>query len=273
MYSFRRAAKALATTAALALAVAATGASPAAAAEPWPATGGDESTVAVTTPAAQSAIVGTEIVPFHVKATDSDPGQMLVYTATDLPAGLSMSTVIGSISGTPTTAGTSTVTVTVTDRNGAKGVTSFVWAVAGGAAPDPENGVAYAIRLAGTTGVVSVPAASVSDGEQLFLESQQSGSDPRWTALANPDGTYSFRNEAARRCLDVKDASESVGAAVIQAACDGSTRQRWNLVPTGVGFTVANATTGLAVGAASARGRSPLFQDASGSVWEFIPID
>ncbi|MEY9935941.1 putative Ig domain-containing protein [Streptacidiphilus sp. MAP5-3] len=90
-------------------------------------TGGN--TVTVTTPAGQSGTVGTA-ASLKVTASDSATGQTLAYAATGLPAGLSINSSTGLISGTPTAAGTSSVTVTVTDGTGAKGTATFSWTVA-----------------------------------------------------------------------------------------------------------------------------------------------
>jgi hypothetical protein len=53
----------------------------------------------------------------------------LSYSATGLPAGLSINSSSGLISGTPTTAGSSSVTVKATDTTGASGSASFTWTV------------------------------------------------------------------------------------------------------------------------------------------------
>jgi hypothetical protein len=89
---------------------------------------GGGNTVAVTNPGNQTGLVGTA-ASLQVNATDSSSGQTLTYAATGLPAGLSINTSTGLISGTPTTAGTSTVIVTATDATGASGSTSFTWAI------------------------------------------------------------------------------------------------------------------------------------------------
>jgi subtilase family serine protease len=84
-------------------------------------------TVTVTNPGNQTGTVGTA-VSLQISATDSASGQTLTYSATGLPAGLSISSA-GLISGTPTTAGTSDVTVTATDTTGASGSASFTWTI------------------------------------------------------------------------------------------------------------------------------------------------
>jgi hypothetical protein len=87
-------------------------------------------TVTVTNPGSQSDTVGTPVSALQIRATDSAAGQNLTYTATGLPAGLSISA-SGLISGTPSAAGTSNVTVTATDSTGASGSASFAWTISG----------------------------------------------------------------------------------------------------------------------------------------------
>jgi subtilase family serine protease len=90
--------------------------------------GGGTNTVTVTSPGSQTTTVGTA-VSLQISATDSVSGQTLTYAATGLPAGLSINSSSGLISGTPTTSGTATVTVTATDTTGAKGSASFSWTI------------------------------------------------------------------------------------------------------------------------------------------------
>jgi hypothetical protein len=89
---------------------------------------GASSNVAVTNPGSQISTVGTA-VSLQIQASDSASGQTLTYSATGLPTGLSIASDTGLISGTPTTAGTYSTTVTVGDAAGASGSTSFTWTV------------------------------------------------------------------------------------------------------------------------------------------------
>jgi hypothetical protein len=89
--------------------------------------GGTGNTVTVTNPGSQTATVGTAVSK-QISATDSASGQTLTYSATGLPAGLSISS-SGLITGTPTTAGSSTTTVNAKDGTGATGSASFTWTV------------------------------------------------------------------------------------------------------------------------------------------------
>ncbi|MEU8259182.1 ExeM/NucH family extracellular endonuclease [Micromonospora sp. NPDC048999] len=78
--------------------------------------------VTVTNPGNQNATVGASIAPLTLNASGGTTPY--TWTATGLPAGLVISSA-GVVSGTPTSAGTSSVTVTATDSTGASGSASF----------------------------------------------------------------------------------------------------------------------------------------------------
>ena len=90
--------------------------------------GGTGNTVTVTNPGTQSWTNGTA-ASLQITASDSASGQTLTYSATGLPAGLSISSSTGLISGTPTATGTGSATVTVKDTTGASGSATFSWTV------------------------------------------------------------------------------------------------------------------------------------------------
>jgi len=113
---------------------------------------GGGNTVTVTNPGSQTGTVGTaESVQIH--ATDSGTGQTLRYGATGLPAGLSVNSSTGLISGTPTAVATSTVTVTATDGTGASGLATFTWTISGGGGGGCK--VAYATQSQWAGGFVA----------------------------------------------------------------------------------------------------------------------
>jgi len=113
---------------------------------------GGGNTVTVSNPGSQTTTVGTA-VSLQVSASDSASGQTLSYSATGLPAGLSISS-SGLISGTPTTAGTSSVTVTAKDTTGASGSASFSWTVS-----SSSGGSCTAAQLLGNPGFETGSAA------------------------------------------------------------------------------------------------------------------
>ena len=118
-------------------------------------------TVTVTSPGNQSTAVGTAV---SLPLTASGGTAPYTWTATGLPAGLSINSGTGTISGTPTTAATSTVAVTATDSASHSGSTSFSWTVGttGGCSgqkllnPGFESG---ATSWTGTTGAIGQHAA------------------------------------------------------------------------------------------------------------------
>jgi hypothetical protein len=98
----------------------------------WNVGSGTTNTVTVTNPGSQTGTVGTA-ASLQISASDSASGQTLTYSATGLPAGLSISSSTGLITGTPTTAGSNSVTVTAKDTTGATGSASFTWTISSGA--------------------------------------------------------------------------------------------------------------------------------------------
>lgn len=86
-------------------------------------------TVTVTNPGAETGTVGTAISVLDIAASSNKGDQIASYAATGLPAGLSVDTSTGAITGTPTTAGTYHVTISATDNGGTTGTASFTWTI------------------------------------------------------------------------------------------------------------------------------------------------
>ena len=85
--------------------------------------------VTVTNPGAKSGTVGTAISSFTLSATGGTPPY--TWTGSGLPPGVSVSS-SGTVSGTPTTAGTYNATVTATAASGGSGSATFTFTVTGG---------------------------------------------------------------------------------------------------------------------------------------------
>ncbi|MFE2171057.1 M4 family metallopeptidase [Streptomyces sp. NPDC059447] len=100
--------------------------------------------VSVTNPGNQNTITGSA-VSLQIQATSTNAGA-LTYSATGLPAGLSINASNGLITGTANTAGTSNVTVTVKDSANQTGTAAFTWTVGTQQQTVFENTTDYAIN-------------------------------------------------------------------------------------------------------------------------------
>ena len=143
--------------------------------------GGGTNTVSVTNPGNQSSTTGAA-ASLQIHATDSASGQTLTYSASGLPAGLSINSSTGLISGTPSAAGTSNVTVTVKDGTGATGTASFSWTVGSGGGGTCNTATNLALNkptTASSTENAGTPAANATDGNTGTRWSS-AFSDPQW---------------------------------------------------------------------------------------------
>lgn len=128
----------------------------------------------VTNPGQQTSEVGS-VVSLQINAAIAGTGT-LGYTATGLPAGLSIHPTSGVISGSPTTPGSTTVSVTVTSTGAPSSIITFPWTIATefslsltGNLPKPA-GSAVALAAASAGGVNPVYSWSFGDGtpDSLF---------------------------------------------------------------------------------------------------------
>ena len=179
-----------------------------------------QNSVTVTNPGAQTGTVGMAIAPLTPSASDSSSVATITsWSATGLPAGLTIDGSTGRITGTPTTACTCSVTVTASDGTGATGSATFTWTVAANAAAPtvtvvkrssgPTAGGARVritgTRLAGATQVLfgSVPGTRVhwnKKGTKLvvFTPSEAAGvvdvtvRTPNGTSVVSSSDHYTF---------------------------------------------------------------------------------
>jgi YVTN family beta-propeller protein len=99
----------------------------------------------ITNPGTQSSVVENAVV-LQINAADAENAP-LAFSATGLPAGLSISST-GRISGTPTTAGSSNVIVSVSDGVNTPVTASFVWNVAAQLVLNPLSGAPAPVNTA-----------------------------------------------------------------------------------------------------------------------------
>jgi Carbohydrate binding module (family 6)/F5/8 type C domain/Ricin-type beta-trefoil lectin domain/Putative Ig domain len=144
-----------------------------------PGGGGGTNTVSVANPGTQTSTAGTA-ASLQIHATDSANGQTLTYRATGLPAGMTINPSTGLISGTPTTAATSTVIVTATDSTNAAGSTTFTWTVNGnGGSCGTANAALDQPTTASSVESAAYPATNATDGSTTTRWSS-AFSDPQW---------------------------------------------------------------------------------------------
>ena len=184
-------------------------------------------TVTVTNPGNQTGTVGTA-ASLQINASDSASGQTLTYSASNLPAGLSINAQTGLISGTPTSAGTSNVTVTATDTTNASGSANFTWTV------NPVTGNTVTVTNPGNqTGTVGT-AASL----QINASDSASGQTLTYSASGLPAG-LSINAQTGL----ISGAPTSAGTSnVTVTATDttnasGSTNFTWTISPSSGGCT------------------------------------
>ncbi len=199
-------------------------------------------TVAVTNPGAQVSAVNTP-VSLQMSATDS-LNKSLTFSATGLPAGLSIGS-SGLISGTPTTSGTSSVTVTGSSGT-ASGSTTFTWTVN---AAGTWNGTHTVVT---NSKALDDPGHSTSTGTQMITWTTNGGANQNWVFTQQSDGSYELKNGESSLCLDVNGGSTSAGAKIIQWTCTGGANQHWVVTAlSGGGYTLASRSSGLLLTTAS----------------------
>lgn len=201
--------------------------------------------VSVTTPAAQSSTLG-KAVSLKISATVNSTTP-LTYTASGLPAGLTVSKTTGVISGTPgVTAGTFTPKVTLAYNDGSRSV-SFSWKVSSAAGQlkgyDAKclgdynakttvgNKIVIWTRAAGAAQTITFAANNelqvvggcVTGTTALVLGRCAAATSQEWTRLSN--GEYVLK--ANGRCLTAPSATN--GAQLTVAACKDTANQKWAL--------------------------------------------
>ncbi len=130
------------------------------------------SMVSVTNPGTQGSTALTAITPVQITASDTVSAEALSYSSSDLPMGLRISSSTGVISGTPQDAGTTSVTVTVTDTSGQTGMATFNWDVAPPITvtdPGTQNdtvGLPVSLQISGSggQGALTYAATGLPDG-------------------------------------------------------------------------------------------------------------
>ncbi len=172
-------------------------------------TGAIKDTIKITSPGNQTNNVGDTVNLAIVGS--STAGNPLAWTQTGLPAGLGINATTGAVTGQPTTAGTSTVTVTATDETLAKKSVSFTWTINQTVAGKP---------ITGDHGKCLDNFGSVTtNGNTVDI----------WTCNNTPAQQWTFANEELSvqgKCLDDSSQGGS-GAKLVIWTCNGHAAQTW----------------------------------------------
>jgi len=217
--------------------------------------------------------------------TISATGGLMPYkwsvSSGSLPAGLSLNASSGTITGTPTTTGTSTFTVQVTDANGTVATTSLTitligtFAVSTSSLSGSDIGSVYSQTLAATGGMTpytwSISSGSLSAGLSLNVSTGAITGTPTTAGTSNftvqvQDGNSATANKnlsiVVSAQLSISTSSlpgSDIGSAYSQtlAATGGMTPYAWSItsgsLPAGLSM---NASTGAITGTPTTAGTS-----------------
>ena len=176
------------------------------------------------TVASQNVTAGTALLPISGTFTDPE-GDALTFSASGLPANVSINSATGVISGTPTAIGSSTIVITATDSAG-NSVSSNAFTVSVTAIPNNPPVVSGSIAdQAGVVGTAVTPLALASffsdtdQGDSLTIALASNASLPAGLSI-NAAGTISGTPTAAGTTSLVAVATDEDGASVSSNSFD-----------------------------------------------------
>lgn len=199
-------------------------------------------TVAVPDPGTKNYAENAK-VNIPLRASGSDSGQAITWTASGLPASLSINSATGAITGTaPSAAGTSKVTVTATDATGASGSVSFninaLASLSGG-----WKAVSGPFTSSVTNMCLDDPASTYTAGTAIHVHSCNAGANQNWEfrPSAGPGSAGTISPAAATgMCLTMSGIATGSTSA-IQPCTTGNGHQGWQI---GTNGTLRNPYSG-----------------------------
>jgi GH25 family lysozyme M1 (1,4-beta-N-acetylmuramidase) len=166
------------------------------------------------------------------------PGATVSYTATGLPAGLSLSPA-GQLTGWLKRAGNYTVQISASSTAGTAGSVSFGWTVAAAANQGPTGPV----RFGAGGQCLNDTGNSSADGTPVDIWTCNGSTSQQWT-LAQ-DQTLRIHG----KCLAVSGSAMTDGAKAVLATCSGFASQQWTV---GTGAQLINGTAAKCLGGSAA---------------------
>jgi hypothetical protein len=182
--------------------------------------------VTLDNPGVQDEEAGTPVF-LAMQAFDSGSGQTLTYSATGLPAGLTIAPASGDITGTlGSTTGSSTVTVTATDGTGAKGSVTFSMVVV-----QPLTASYHPVA-----GPVHVDIGNLCM-DDAGNHTRNGTSIQIWGCNGNPQQNWTFQPDGNPggagtltingKCADIQNRGTANGTKVQLYTCDSGANQQW----------------------------------------------
>jgi hypothetical protein len=179
----------------------------------------------ITSATSASATVGTAFT-YQITASNSPT----TFNATGLPAGLSVNTGNGAITGTPTASGTSTVTLSATNATGTGTTTLTLSVVAGGVAP----------------AITSATSASATVGTAFTYQITASNNPTAFSANGLPTGLSVSTSSGAITGTPTTAGTSSVTLSATNGTGTGTTTLTLSVVAAGVAPTITSATSASA---------------------------
>jgi hypothetical protein len=230
------------------------------------ATGGSAPSITSSTTA--NGTVGSAF-SYQITASNSPTS----YNATGLPGGLSVNTSTGVISGTPTTAGNSSITISATNANGT-GSSTLTLTISSSGGNLIANGT---YKVLAESSSLALAVAGTTNGSAVQQQTYTGATAQQWVVNNLGSNVVEMTVSGTSEALEVPGSSTSPGTFLDVSSYTGGTNQKWTITSTTTtGFyEIVNVNSGLEVNVAynSMTSGSGICQYTTGNyangVWSF----